>query len=249
MGTQQQNGQQNQNDDQEHDDKGGDEKLTRAEVQKMIDQGVNGAMKSWGPRLTKGLATADDLTGIKTILEGLQTTKAQPGAGGQPAAGGQNQQTQADPEVAKLREQIEKLTKDNERERKEKAEQAARIDQEQRERSITDALRSKGVRNELVDAAAALLLVKRNVLKRNDSGELVYVVKRKDYEDELPVADGVEEFLKTDEGKAYLPPRDVGGTGEKGGHKVSTGKGGGVNLSFGEALAMAMSGGGPGVDE
>lgn len=42
---------------------------------------------------------------------------------------------------------------------------------------------------------------------------------RMGYEEVLPLADGLEEWLGTVEGKAFLPPRDVAGTGQGAGQK------------------------------
>jgi hypothetical protein len=216
--------------------------LTRAEVQEMIAAGVNGGMKSWAPRITKGLATADDLTAIKSALEALKP-KADPAGGAAPGSAGQPGQAPQNLEAIKLREEVESIKKDLLRTREEKEAQEQKMRQDEEERTLFDAIRACDVPVEMVEAVGSLLLTRRKVLHRNDDGTIMFRVQRKDYTEDLPVKDGVKEFLKTDEGKVYLPPRNVGGSGERGAGKVKGGSQG-IDMSIGKAMELAITGSG-----
>jgi hypothetical protein len=59
------------------------------------------------------------------------------------------------------------------------------------------------------------------VLERNDNGEIEFLFKEQAatgaYTDRVSVQEGVERFLKTEEGKFFLPPKPAGGAGGQGG--------------------------------
>ena len=61
----------------------------------------------------------------------------------------------------------------------------------------------------------------RENIKRTDDGQLTYVAQRNGYTEDLALGDGIKDWLQTDEGKAYLAPKDVGGTGNAPGRVAS----------------------------
>lgn len=79
-----------------------------------------------------------------------------------------------------------------------------------------------------VQAQHALAVLKAtNRIKRNDDGELVFVAQREvageKFEEEVALDEGVKEWLTTDEGKIYAPPKGAEGSGA--GPSGKTGKG------------------------
>jgi hypothetical protein len=79
-----------------------------------------------------------------------------------------------------------------------------------------------------VRAAVALLHTEDQRIGRSSSGEIIFKVRKGSgaaaYEDELPLEDGVKEWLGTDDGKLYVAPKGVRGTGAAPGGNVG-GKG------------------------
>lgn len=76
---------------------------------------------------------------------------------------------------------------------------------------ITKALMGAGVKDETHIEAALLLHRGRGRVKRNEEGEVVYV-PGKDV-DPLPLAKGISDWAKSDEGKKFMPPSGAGGSG------------------------------------
>jgi len=98
-----------------------------------------------------------------------------------------------------------------------KAEQDKRMQQEEQS-ALSQALSANGVPGPLAQAAVHVL---RGSLERDSSGSLVYVSKENgptgQYEERISIEEGVSRYLRTDEGKHFLPARAVGGAGNTGG--------------------------------
>lgn len=122
-----------------------------------------------------------------------------------------------DPEKAKLRSDLDNLTKkltQQEEERRAEREQLLRNE----ERSeLMSRLREAGIPEPRVKGAVALLLHDAKAIKRNGENKIVWPVKRDWGTEDLELDAGVSEWLKTDEGKAFLPPKEAKGSGAGGG--------------------------------
>jgi hypothetical protein len=88
-----------------------------------------------------------------------------------------------------------------------RAKQRAELEKEL-ERAGVDAARRPG--------ALALLYTEQQRVREED-GKIGFVVQKEWGEELVPIKDGVNEWLKTDEGKAYLPATPVAGSGNTGG--------------------------------
>jgi hypothetical protein len=85
---------------------------------------------------------------------------------------------------------------------------------ETRERTLLrDALRSNGVPDQVSDALAVMLHVEQKRVKTMDDGTVVFTVARDYGPEDWPVEKGVPEYLKTEQGKAFLPPAQGSGSG------------------------------------
>ncbi len=139
-------------------------------------------------------------------------------------AGGGEQQ-QADPRVAA---QIDKLTRKlAESERKTIDAETARKN-EALVAAGRSALSKAGVQANRLDHAMAFIHNAEGRLRTDGDGHPVVHFRRKaptgdHYDDEVGLTDGIAEWLKTDDGKAFLPAIEGGGTGGGAGKK----KGGG----------------------
>lgn len=104
-----------------------------------------------------------------------------------------------------------------ERETKE-AKEAAASEKAQREtaeqlNAFETAAIAAGVAPERVRGARAVLHLEEKRIGYTTDGKPGLKFNRKGYDEILPMADGLKEWLSTDEGKAYLPPTGSQGTG------------------------------------
>lgn len=137
-------------------------------------------------------------------------------------------QAKYEAELKKLKEQVE-----NERQARE-AEKQARMSQEERT-ALSQALTAAGVDGARLKAAMALLYTEEKRIARNDKGEVGFKIQvAGGYEDVVSIEQGLTEWLKTDDGKAFLPPRAAGGSGTVAGRP---GQPGAKGMSRDEMLA------------
>ena len=103
-----------------------------------------------------------------------------------------------------------------------KAEAAQRMDLNARN-SLKDALSAAGVPGDRIKHAMAFLYDGSDKrVKHSESGELEFLVQRDGWEETTSLAEGVNAFLDSDEGKFYLPARNVAGSGNTGGSNSNT---------------------------
>lgn len=91
-------------------------------------------------------------------------------------------------------------------------ERKTRLVEEERN-SLANALRGKGVDEKRLKGAMALLYTEEKKVTRDETGAIKFRVQREGYEDLMDLGAAVEEWLKTEEGKTYLPPRPAAGSG------------------------------------
>jgi hypothetical protein len=67
----------------------------------------------------------------------------------------------------------------------------------------------------LVRPGALALLSERGIVSRDADGNIIYRGKDKHgVEETSPLDDGIAAWVTSDEGKGYLPPKDIGGSGD-----------------------------------
>ena len=122
-----------------------------------------------------------------------------------------------DIELAKMKTEQEKMRREMEAQ-KDSAAAEKKKSRDQVERSkLSDALRLGGVDDARLPGAVAHLYLDAKRVKRNEDDAVCFSFKREWGEELVPVEAGIEEFLKTDSGKVYLPPVEAEGSGNKGG--------------------------------
>lgn len=110
---------------------------------------------------------------------------------------------------------------------------------------LGDALRLAGIGEDRIRGAVALLYTEDQRVGRNEDGEIVFKNRKDGYEEELPLNEGIAQWVNSDEGKYYLPPRAVGGSGNVGGRAPNNKKGetkGELLMELGSALIEARRG-------
>jgi hypothetical protein len=122
-----------------------------------------------------------------------------------------------DAELAKMRSEQDKMRKALEAQREE-AETEKRKAREQAERSaLAEALRSGGVDENRMRAAVAYLYLDERRIRRDEDDNIVMSFQREWGEELVPVDKGIAEYLRSDQGKVFLPPVEAAGSGNKGG--------------------------------
>lgn len=215
-------------------DAGGEPGEVPEHIKKFVTGAIQGAFKPLEGRLVKQIPTAD---GIKSLMAealkdwrpataegagdaGAGVGAAAGGAGGVAVGGGQASSEQAIM-VKKLQDQVDALTKA----RKEEKQQAEKERDERargEERSaLTNALLKAGVPDTRAAAASALLFFDKKLVRRNDKGDICLAVTKvyggESVEEIMPIESGIGEWVKSAEGKEFLPPADAGGSGNRGG--------------------------------
>ena len=94
--------------------------------------------------------------------------------------------------------------------------------------TLKDALAAEGVPGDRIKQAVGYLFDAEKRVEYSESGNLEFLIPETGYTDRLTVSDGVKKFLSSDEGKMYLPAREVAGSGNTGGSapKARPSKGG-----------------------
>lgn len=210
-----------------------------AKIQELITGSISG-LETKLPRVvgqlvelkTKGVASKEDIEGllaeIKTKGKGAEGGGSgdkgdKGGEGGDKSKGAEGDAG----EFAMLRRQMAALEKQA-RESAERAEaaEAARL-RSMRDVTIRSALEAAGV-NPHLRAALQSFLVAEERVKIADDGAIVFVQPTEiGTTEEVALDAGLKSFLGTEAGKAYLPARDKGGTGEGGRGGSEGGSGGG----------------------
>jgi hypothetical protein len=129
----------------------------------------------------------------------------------EPAGKGKGKGKGADPKILAKVAQLEKQVED-EKKAREAAETKSR--EERVLNSARAALRKAGVPEERVKAAIAVLHNAEGRLRLDDSDRPGLHFQRNGYDEVVEIEKGLDEWLKTDDGKVFLPPRGTEGTGE-----------------------------------
>ena len=186
------------------------------ELGKRIADTVNSALTSHLKRQKPGLVAED----LDKLLDARDQKKAEleeekrkaAAAGGAGAGGAQNA-----PEIAKLQKELGELRKKADAAEAKSAAQEKAAQVADDKATVTKTLEAAGVPAGQRARIALNHLLSEGLVKRTDDGDLVFVGK--DGEEDL--ADGITEFLKTEDGKIFLPATDARGSGASG-FKTST---------------------------
>lgn len=230
-------------------DKGGE---VNEATKKFVNDTINGAMKQWSTRLEGKFG--DGLKGLKDEIAGglkdsITAALKEAGAGGAGGDGdgkGKGKESEIPDEIkqqlARQNAEIEKLSKENAAERKKREDGEAQVKRNEERGLLETHLRKGvdgvGVREELLRPLIAFLHGESGRIKRDKEGNVVMTFKRDGYDEDVTLDKAIPEYLGTDEGKAYLPPKDAGGSGNKGGGNNPRAPKPGEKMSVGSALSI-----------
>ena len=134
---------------------------------------------------------------------------------------------------------LEKKLAEAEAHRQKDASERARSEERS---ALMNALNSQGITGSRATALAAWMHGEANMVRRSKDGRVVFALPRDGYEDELDVGAGLKDWLATDVGKEFAPPRPAQGSGETpprpGGPRPPNGS----KPARGDALVAALMG-------
>lgn len=206
----------------------------------MMSQAIARAMETALPtiveQVTTQIAAAQGGQQGQGGAPGGQGQQGQQGQGGAGAAGGQQQGgVQADPEVAKLRKQLDDVNKRLAQQAEQAQAQEAEARNARRDAMLTDHLTKLGVdkhrlRGAMAIARDAMVWDGEAQTPTGGKGAWVWRAQRNGYTEDLTIEAGLGEWGKTDEGKSYIAAqpqlRGVVGSGGHQTHQRQQGGGG-----------------------
>lgn len=189
------------------------------EFETRVSKIVNSALTAHNKRQPEGV-TAEALTKMlderDAKREELAEEKRKAKEAGGSGAGGANNA----PEIAKLQKELEAIKKEAAAARAESFEQKQKQQVSEDKTLLMKTLEGAGVTVAGRARAAMNHLLSEGLVKRTDEG-LVGIDKSGD---EQELAETITEFLKTDDGKIFLPPSDARGSGSDKNRGGGTGK-------------------------
>lgn len=215
---------------------GGEKPSLTDDMRKEIGAMISGAFKSEGKRLitsavTEGLKSALSKEALQPLFSQFIEELPDDEDGADNDDPGKRQPSaKPDPKVAALEAKLADLLK----KQAEDAETLKKTQTEAREKDAMAALKSAlapHVKPEALDMAAALLFTAQKRVQLDDNGNPLFTVRKPPYagasdEDvQMPLADGVQHWLKSQEGKFFVPAPSGAGNQPNGGtpRRVSVG--------------------------
>lgn len=242
----------------ENDENEVDKALTGEALKLEITRQVNGAVSGLIKKgAFKELLSNTVAGAIKDAMPGLLEGLKQPAAEAPAANTGAAPSTPATgndslpPEVRARMAELERSQKTLADQLKKRDEEAAVLQAKTRETTersrLADAMRKAGVPEDRLRGALALVYTEDKRVKTAEDGSIVFLKKGDLGIEEVELERGVEEWAKSDDGKAYLPPVAATGSGNVGAGRQATAAAGKAptTVSLLEQLGSAMISGKP----
>ena len=168
--------------------------------------------KSFGGMLDGAMnPLAEQLSGLSEKL-----TQQPPASEGEASGDGGRWQRKYHEQEKKYESRIQELESSlNEVARERENERLLRAKQEERT-ALQQALSSAGITGTRQRAAISLLYTEDKRVHRNEDGDIVFSIPKAGYTDEVTLDEGINEWLKSSEGREFLPPRGTSGSGASG---------------------------------
>lgn len=168
---------------------------------------LDAANKAVASQLKRKLDSA-----IAKALEPLQTQIAELAESRKTETLPEKGEDGASAEVKKLQSELEAMRKQVATEKEARETERKQREEGEAKAQIRDLLDKAGVDKRRLRGALAVV---RDQISRAEDGSLTYRAERKGYTEDLPLADGITEWVGTDEGKSYLAPVDTKGSGTR----------------------------------
>lgn len=221
----------------------------KGEVAKMVNEAVNGAVTNHLNRFKKSFTEEMTKTFGETLGPISEQLKALSESAKKPPGGDRRDPSDETKELlARYEGRIKELEQQNKAEREAREQEKQTRLREEERGQLAQVLRAKGLPDVTVKAAVALLHTEEKRVARTEDGKIVFKIEKGTgagrYTDELEVEAGVDEWLKTDEGKGFLPARPAQGAGGQAARPNPGGQGGDKRAQATQDLARILLGGG-----
>jgi len=215
----------NKRNEQNDDDNSGDDDALNEKISRMVNGAVNGLTKKGHFKEMIANSVKDTVGPMFEELKGAFSNRNSDETNDEKSDKTSGKRADKDnavpPEMQRRLDELERANKrltDEYNKEKENANAAKKRNDEQEERSrLTVALKTAGVSEDRLPGALALLYLDQKKIKRDKDNKIKFVVEKDGYSDDVELDTGVEQWIKTAEGKSYLPPRNVEGAGTRGG--------------------------------
>lgn len=127
--------------------------------------------------------------------------------------------TATDRRLKKLEQENKKLRDAYTSEKKARDEEATKAKKATERGELRKALAAGGVMEQYLDDVVEARYA-QGIIRTDEEGAIVW---KKSKDEEIPLSEGVAEWLKSDQGKAYLPPKGARGSGNLPGGRVAAG--------------------------
>lgn len=220
-------------------------------IGKAIDARLNKAISGHLTRMTPKLAEtigAQVLAGIKAAQGGDEDTDDAGAAGVGAGKGKVDKDNPLAQQLATMQKRLETETKKREDSERKQVESESRRARAEEDDAVKSALMASGVKDEARIRAALHTHRGEGRIKRDEAGTILFIKRTDSGDEEVPLAKGIAEWSKTDEGKVFLPPSGASGSG---GNAPKNGAGAtkGTKLSttdFQNSILAAVTGDGQG---
>jgi hypothetical protein len=192
-------------------DDGGEWSPTKESIAALVDQKVNGAMSNHLTRFRSSFGK-DMETSFGNLLKPLSDQfaelKAAPPPGKKPGKGEEGGELSDSVKelLAKSEGRIKELEEKNRQESAARTEERAARFRDEERTALANVLRAAGVDELRLKPAVALLYTEDKRVARTEDGKIVMKVQKAGFVDDVSLDEGVASFLKTEEGKVFLPP-------------------------------------------
>lgn len=165
----------------------------------------NAALANHGKRLTTSFQKMMTET-VGSLAERMSQPVAQPPADATP-------EPEWKAQLSAMQKRVEAAERKATEAESRRAEQEAARTRDEERSSLASALRQEGLDETRIKAATALLYTEEKRIVRSPEGKIAFKLQRQGFEDEVDLSAGIKEWLKTDDGKAFMPARGVSGSG------------------------------------
>lgn len=207
-------------------------------TQEQLSQVVNQAVSSHMKRLdTKIGATMKDAVAeaLKDMVQKAKDDDDPPGAD-PPAGGGKGADDKPNPAMTALKRQVETLTTKLQKAEDDRAGEAKQRQRDGLKSAVLKQLGESGLSGQHLRGAQAILYQDDRVRIGDDGAHLFRNAEGED----LPLVEGVKEWIGSDDAKLFLPPKDVRGSGDRGSDNAALPKT--KDSAMNQALADAIEG-------
>jgi len=183
-------------------------------TEEQLNRAISARLGDFGKKIEKQFETFGGslTTSLAAKLDELVTGKLEALAPPEKSAPAKPQSWTDSPEYKAMQRRLEASEKQIEQERQEKAAAAAKSQAQSLRTKLSESLAAGGISGKSLQFALGVLLDSEKRVRFDEDERPLF---KTDDGDELPLADGLKVWLKSDDAKVFLPPRGTTGSGHR----------------------------------